>query len=93
MAALKPGIIDPAVEMKNKLRLVKAQEQVTESLKDYLDKTLWIFNGLEVQLKSAEVALNREGAKQIKHNCPLWSRVYPNPVGVLPNWGPFAENL
>ena len=40
MAALKPGIIDPAVEMKNKLRLVKAQEQVTESLKDYLDKTL-----------------------------------------------------
>jgi hypothetical protein len=29
MAALKPGIIDPAVEMKNKLRLVKAQEQVT----------------------------------------------------------------
>lgn len=40
MAALKPGIIDPAVEMKNKLRLVKAQEQVTESLKDYLGKTL-----------------------------------------------------
>jgi hypothetical protein len=40
MAALKPGIIDPAVEMKNKLRLVKAQEQVTESLKDYLDKSL-----------------------------------------------------
>jgi hypothetical protein len=40
MAALKPGIIDPAVEMKNKLRLIKAQEQVTESLKDYLDKSL-----------------------------------------------------
>ena len=40
LAALKPGIIDPAVEMKNKLRLVKAQEQVTESLKDYLGKTL-----------------------------------------------------
>ena len=40
MTALKPGIIDPAVEMKNKLRLVKAQEQVTESLKDYLGKTL-----------------------------------------------------
>jgi hypothetical protein len=40
MAALKPGIIDPAVEMRNKLRLVKAQEQTTESLRDYLDKTL-----------------------------------------------------
>lgn len=40
MSALKPGIIDPAVEMRNKLRLVKAQEQVTESLKDYLGKTL-----------------------------------------------------
>lgn len=40
MAALKPGIIDPAVEMRNKLRLVKAQEQVTESLKDYLDQSL-----------------------------------------------------
>jgi uncharacterized protein YjbI with pentapeptide repeats len=40
MAALKPGIIDPAVEMRNKLRLVKAQEQVTESLRDYVDKTL-----------------------------------------------------
>jgi uncharacterized protein YjbI with pentapeptide repeats len=40
MKALKPGIIDPAVEMRNKLRLVKAQEQVTESLKDYLDKSL-----------------------------------------------------
>jgi uncharacterized protein YjbI with pentapeptide repeats len=40
MAALKPGIIDPAVETRNKLRLVKAQEQVTESLKDYLDKSL-----------------------------------------------------
>jgi hypothetical protein len=26
---------------------------------------------LEVQLKSAEEALNREGDKQIKHNCPL----------------------
>jgi hypothetical protein len=40
MSALKPGIIDPAVEMRNKLRLVKAQEHPTESLKDYLDKTL-----------------------------------------------------
>lgn len=40
MSALKPGIIDPAVEMRNKLRLAKAQEQVTESLKDYLDKTI-----------------------------------------------------
>ena len=40
MAALNPGIIDPAVEMRNKLRLVKAQEQVTENLKDYLDKSL-----------------------------------------------------
>lgn len=40
MKALKPGIIDPAVEMRNKLRLVKAQEQVTESLRDYMDKTL-----------------------------------------------------
>lgn len=40
MSALKPGIIDPAVEMRNKLRLVKAQEQVTESLRDYVDKTL-----------------------------------------------------
>jgi hypothetical protein len=40
MKALKPGIIDPAVEMRNKLRLVKAQEQVTESLRDYVDKTL-----------------------------------------------------
>ena len=40
MSALKPGIIDPAVEMRNKLRLVKAQEQVTESLRDYVDKSL-----------------------------------------------------
>lgn len=40
MKALKPGIIDPAVDMRNKLRLVKAQEQVTESLRDYVDKTL-----------------------------------------------------
>lgn len=40
MSALKPGIIDPAVEMRNKLRLVKAQEQVTESLRDYVGKTL-----------------------------------------------------
>jgi len=40
MKALKPGIIDPAVEMRNKLRLIKAQEYPTESLKDYLDKTL-----------------------------------------------------
>jgi hypothetical protein len=40
MAALKPGIIDPAVEMRNQLRLIKAQGQRTESLKDYLDKTL-----------------------------------------------------
>lgn len=40
MSALKPGIIDPAVEMRNKLRLVKAQEQVIESLRDYVDKTL-----------------------------------------------------
>jgi len=40
MAALKPGIIDPAVEMRNKLRQIKAQEHPTESLKDYLDKTL-----------------------------------------------------
>jgi len=40
MSALKSGIIDPAVEMRNKLRLIKAQEQVTESLRDYVDKTL-----------------------------------------------------
>lgn len=40
MSALKPGIIDPAVEMRNKLRQIKAQEHPTESLKDYLDKTL-----------------------------------------------------
>jgi hypothetical protein len=40
MAALKPGIIDPAVEMRNKLRVIKAQEHPTESLKDYLDKSL-----------------------------------------------------
>jgi len=40
MSALKPGIIDPAVEMRNKLRLVKAQEQVTESLRDYVEKSL-----------------------------------------------------
>ena len=40
MSALKPGIIDPAVEMRNKLRLVKAQEHPTESLRDYLDKSL-----------------------------------------------------
>jgi len=40
MQALKPGIIDPAVAMRNKLRLIKAQEQTTESLRDYLDKTL-----------------------------------------------------
>ena len=29
MKALKPGIIDPAVEMRNKLRLIKAQEHPT----------------------------------------------------------------
>lgn len=40
MQALKPGIIDPAVEMRNKLRLIKAQEQTTESLRDYLDQSL-----------------------------------------------------
>ncbi len=40
MSALKPGIIDPAVEMRNKLRLVKAQEQKTESLRDYMNKSL-----------------------------------------------------
>jgi hypothetical protein len=40
MKALKPGIIDPAVEMRNKLRQIKAEEHPTESLKDYLDKTL-----------------------------------------------------
>ena len=40
MSALKPGIIDPAVEMRNKLRQIKAQEHPTESLKDYLDKSL-----------------------------------------------------
>jgi uncharacterized protein YjbI with pentapeptide repeats len=40
MATLKPGIIDPAVEMRNKLRLIKAQEQATENLRDYLDKSL-----------------------------------------------------
>lgn len=40
MKALKPGIIDPAVEMRNKLRLIKAQEHPTESLRDYLDKSL-----------------------------------------------------
>jgi uncharacterized protein YjbI with pentapeptide repeats len=38
--ALKPGIIDPAIEMRNKLRLIKTQEQTTESLTDYLDKNL-----------------------------------------------------
>ena len=38
--ALKPGIIDPAIEMRNKLRLIKAQEKTTESLTDYLDKKL-----------------------------------------------------
>jgi uncharacterized protein YjbI with pentapeptide repeats len=40
MQALKPGIIDPAVEMRNKLRLIKMQEHPTESLRDYLDKSL-----------------------------------------------------
>lgn len=40
MQGLKPGIIDPAVEMHNKLRLIEAQEHTTESLRDYLDKTL-----------------------------------------------------
>lgn len=40
MSALKPGIIDPAVEMRNKLRLVKAQEQETESLRDYVKKSI-----------------------------------------------------
>jgi len=40
ISALKPGIIDPAVEMHNQLRLGKAQQQVTESLEDYLDKSL-----------------------------------------------------
>ena len=40
MQALKPGIIDPAVQMHNKLRLDKAQKQESESLKDYLDKSL-----------------------------------------------------
>jgi hypothetical protein len=28
------------VEMRNKLRIIKAQEHPTESLRDYLDKTL-----------------------------------------------------
>lgn len=40
MAALKSGIIDPAVEMRNKLRLIKTQEHPTESLRDYLDKSI-----------------------------------------------------
>jgi len=40
MKTLKPGIIDPAVEMRNKLRIIKSQEHPTESLRDYLDKTL-----------------------------------------------------
>jgi uncharacterized protein YjbI with pentapeptide repeats len=40
MLALKPAIIDPAVEMRNKLRLIKAREQKTESLRDYLEKSL-----------------------------------------------------
>jgi len=40
IAALKLGIIDPAVELRNKLRLIKAQEHTTESLRDYLDKSL-----------------------------------------------------
>jgi len=40
MKTLKPRIIDPAIEMRNRLRLAKAQEQVTESLKDYLDKSI-----------------------------------------------------
>jgi len=40
MKTLKPRIIDPAIEMHNRLRLNKAQEQVTESLKDFLDKSM-----------------------------------------------------
>ena len=40
MSALKPGIIDPAVEMRNKIRLIKGREHRTESLRDYLDKSL-----------------------------------------------------
>jgi hypothetical protein len=36
--ALKPAIIDPAVEKHNELRLIKAQESQIHSAKDFLDK-------------------------------------------------------
>jgi hypothetical protein len=32
---------------------------------------LSLCDALEARLQSAEEALNREGDKQIKHNCPL----------------------
>jgi len=36
--ALKPAIIDPAIEKHNELRLIKAQESKIRSAKDFLDK-------------------------------------------------------
>jgi len=36
--ALKPAIIDPAIEKHNELRLIKAKEPKIRSAKDFLDK-------------------------------------------------------
>jgi len=36
--ALKPAIIDPAIEKHHELRLIKAKESKIRSAKDFLDK-------------------------------------------------------
>lgn len=36
--ALKPAIIDPAIEKHNELRLIKAREPKIRSAKDFLDR-------------------------------------------------------
>jgi len=38
MKALKPGIIDPAIEMHFALRLAKAKEQSIHPLRDFIGK-------------------------------------------------------
>ena len=37
--AIKPAIIDPAIEKQNELRLIKAKEPKIRSAKDFLDKS------------------------------------------------------
>jgi hypothetical protein len=40
MAALEPGISDSAMEMRIKLRMIKAQVHQTDPMRDYLDTSL-----------------------------------------------------